>query len=41
MDCKIADDAMTVAVAVSKEVNKTPANRRLAILTNKRTDTSA
>jgi hypothetical protein len=40
MDCYIADDARTVAVTVAKEVNKTPANRRLAILANKRTDTS-
>lgn len=41
MDCQIADDASTVAVAETKEVNKTPANRCLAILANKRTDTSA
>jgi hypothetical protein len=41
MDCKIADDVRTVAVAVAKMVNKTSANRSLAILANKRTDTSA
>jgi len=40
MDCWRADDAKRVAVTVAKEVNKTLTDRRLAILANKRNDTS-
>jgi hypothetical protein len=41
MDYWIVDDANRVAVTVDKDVNKTLANRRLTILADKRSDTSA
>jgi hypothetical protein len=41
MDCWIVDDASRVAVTVDKGANETLANRRLTMLADKRSDSSA